>query len=105
MAGEYREVIPEGLDNLNLLELAEGIRSKHLMLAITNSIIGDVKKRLDLKECFIKALEFDFGSKGYIADKYKRGLESGSMIPVESFNGRTDNGDRYYAPNELYFTT
>ena len=110
MSGEYREVLVDGLTRLNLGRLADGIRSKDLMLALTHSFVGNVKTREDLTQVFIKALEdFDFEGKQHYADKYIRGLKSGSMMPVESFGGRTNNGktngDKYYVSGELFFKT
>ena len=102
MAGEYRPILAEQFKKDGLIELSELIANKSIMIAITNSIQGNVRTRKDLTDTMITALMYG-DSSNHI--KYRNGLKSGSMVPVESFNGKLYIAEKTYSSGELYFTT
>ena len=102
MAGEYRPILTEQFKKDGFTELSELIANKSIMIAITDSIQGNVTTRKDLKETFITALER--ADKPH-SSKYVNGLSSGAMVPVESFDGKTYIAEKNYSSGELYFTT
>lgn len=100
MAGEYRPILVEHFKKAGNDELAEAVGNKTLMIAITGSIQGNVKKREDLTNTFIEGLQGD----DYDSVRYRAGLSRGTMVPVVSFNGKTaPDSNRVYGPGELYF--
>jgi len=104
MAGEYRPILTEQLKKDGLNELSELIANKNIMIAITNSIQGNVRTREDLKDVFIDTLERANQIHSY---KYANGLREGTMIPIESISGQTSYNfaGKDYSPGELFFTT
>ena len=101
MAGEYREILVNQFKKDGFDTLSDKIKNKDIMIAITNSIQGNVRTRKDLTETFVTALS---NGESVFHNKYRNGLLNGNMIPVESFGGKTYINETYKS-GELYFTT
>ena len=94
MAGEYKQILLDHLENDNL---RESIRSGEVRIAITNSIKGDIIKLPNLVETFIDTLHH---SDNPMAGKYINGLSDGTMIPI-TIRAK----EKIYSSGELFFTT
>lgn len=97
MAGEYRGILNNTLKDK---ELNSRVQDQSIHIAITRSVIGNVNERKDLVKIFKKAFKIDGSSK---AKQYRKGLKNGSMIIVDSFNGKTSNEDLLSKKDINYF--
>lgn len=98
MAGEYRDILKNTLEDKSLLEK---VLSKNIQIAISDSIIGNVSIKSQYKNIFIASFEKD---KSYKSQYYLNGLKNGSLIIVSSIE--TINNNYFLGKEEInYFNT